>query len=167
TFRPSSPPVRPSPPPARSPRSVRKSRGRTAASGAPLPHAKFTALRGRLTAHKKSGIRQQTRRPTCRPRLLSPMPAMKIAMSVLACALALLAGCGFADLGGSPPPARYVAVVNRFVVLSGMGTATPYRIQWSGLNAVTTWTPGVNSSDFQDLPHPGRVRPDRRPQHRA
>src|SRR5262245_20399438 len=70
----------------------------------------------------------------------------------------LTSASAFADLGGSPPQARYVAVVNRFVVLSGMGTSTPYRIQWSGLNAVTTWTSGVNSSDFQDLPDGGVVR---------
>jgi hypothetical protein len=44
------------------------------------------------------------------------------------------------------------------VVLSGLGSSTPYRIQWSGLNAVTTWTSGVNSSDFQDLPDGGIVR---------
>ena len=31
----------------------------------------------------------------------------------------LTSSSAFADLGGSPPPARYVAVVNRFVVLSG------------------------------------------------
>jgi len=70
----------------------------------------------------------------------------------------LTSSTAFADLGGSPPPARYVAVVNRFVVLSGLGTSTPYRVQWSGLNAVTTWTSGVNSSDFQDLPDGGVVR---------
>jgi len=70
----------------------------------------------------------------------------------------LTSSSAFADLGGSPPQARYVAVVNRFVVLSGLGTSTPYRVQWSGLNAVTTWTSGVNSSDFQDLPDGGVVR---------
>jgi hypothetical protein len=64
----------------------------------------------------------------------------------------------FADLGGSPPQARYIAVVGRFLVLSGLGSSTPYRIQWSGLNATTTWTSGVNSSDFQDLPDGGIVR---------
>ena len=63
----------------------------------------------------------------------------------------------FAALGGAPPQARSVAVVGRFVVLSGL-VSTPYRIQWSGLNAVTTWTPGVSSSDFQDLPDGGIVR---------
>src|SRR5215831_1952597 len=63
----------------------------------------------------------------------------------------------FADLGGSPPQARYIAVVGRFVVLSGL-LSTPYRIQWSGLNGVTAWTSGVNSSDYQDLPDGGIVR---------
>jgi hypothetical protein len=70
----------------------------------------------------------------------------------------LTSSTAFADLGGSPPQARYIAVVNRFLVLSGLGTSTPYRIQWSGLNATTTWTSGVNSSDFQDLPDGGIVR---------
>jgi hypothetical protein len=64
----------------------------------------------------------------------------------------------FADLGGSPPQARYVAVVNRFLVLSGLSSSTPYRIHWSGLNATTTWISGTNSSDFQDFPDGGIVR---------
>ena len=63
----------------------------------------------------------------------------------------------FADLGGSPPQARYVTVVGRFVVLSGL-LNNPYRIQWSGLNAITTWSAGVSQSDFQDLPKGGVVR---------
>jgi hypothetical protein len=70
----------------------------------------------------------------------------------------LTSSTAFADLGGSPPQARYIAVVNRFLVLSGLGSGTPYRIQWSGLNATTTWTSGVNSSDFQDFPDGGIVR---------
>src|SRR5262249_8573657 len=69
----------------------------------------------------------------------------------------LTVSTAFADLGGSPPQARYIAVVGRFVVLSGL-VSTPYRIQWSGLNGVTTWTAGVNSSDYQDLPDGGIVR---------
>lgn len=63
----------------------------------------------------------------------------------------------FSDLGGSPPQAAYITVVNRFVVLSGL-LNNPYRIQWSGLNAVTTWTSGTNSSDYQDLPDGGRCQ---------
>lgn len=63
----------------------------------------------------------------------------------------------FANLGGSPPNAAYIDIVGRFVVLSGL-TSNPYRIQWSGLNATTTWTSGTNSSDYQDFPDGGIVR---------
>lgn len=70
----------------------------------------------------------------------------------------LTSSTAFADLGGSPPQARYITVVNRFVVLSGLSSTSPYRIVWSGLNAVTTWTSGINGSDFQDLPDGGIVR---------
>lgn len=65
-----------------------------------------------------------------------------------------------ADLAGTPPQAAYASVVGRFIVLSGL-TGNPYRIQWSGLNDVngsTSWTPGVNSADFQDFPDGGIVR---------
>lgn len=63
----------------------------------------------------------------------------------------------FAALGGSPPNAAYVDVVGRFLVLSGLAS-NPYRIHWSGLNAITTWTSGSNSSDYQDFPDGGIVR---------
>jgi hypothetical protein len=66
----------------------------------------------------------------------------------------------FADLAGSPPNARYIDIVGSFVVLSGL-LSNPYRIQWSGLddvNGPTSWTPGINSADFQDLPDGGIVR---------
>src|SRR5262249_44907458 len=62
-----------------------------------------------------------------------------------------------AGLGGSPPQAGGVAVVGRFLVLFNL-LSNPYRVQWSGLNATTTWTSGINSSDFQDLPDGGAVR---------
>jgi hypothetical protein len=62
----------------------------------------------------------------------------------------------FADLGGSPPRAAYVTVVNRFLVLSGLAS-NANRVQWSGLNAITTWTSGTTYSDFQDLPDGGNV----------
>lgn len=69
-----------------------------------------------------------------------------------------LTGTGqFTDGAGSPPQAAYISVVGRFLVLSGLLSA-PFRIQWSGLNATTTWTSGVNSSDFQDFPDGGIVR---------
>jgi hypothetical protein len=69
----------------------------------------------------------------------------------------LSSASAFADCAGSPPPAAYVSVVGRFLVLSGL-LSNQYRIQWSGLNATTTWTSGVNSSDFQDFPDGGIVR---------
>jgi hypothetical protein len=72
------------------------------------------------------------------------------------------AATAFSDLapGAVVPQARYVAVVNRFVVLSGL-TSQPYRIQWSGLNSVNnpdSWTSGIAGSDFQDFPDGGIVR---------
>lgn len=70
----------------------------------------------------------------------------------------LTSSSAFADLGGSPPNAAYISVVNRFLVLSGLASPNVYRIQWSGLNATTTWTSGVGQSDYQDLPDGGIVR---------
>lgn len=62
----------------------------------------------------------------------------------------------FDDLGGSPPQASYIAIVNRFVVLGGL-SGFPYRVQWSGLNAITTWDNVTAQSNFQDLADGGRV----------
>jgi len=70
----------------------------------------------------------------------------------------LTASSAFANLAGSPPNSAFVSVVNGFLVLSGLAS-NPRRIQWSGLNATTTWTSGVNSSDYQDLPDGGNVGP--------
>src|SRR3954470_5135159 len=72
----------------------------------------------------------------------------------------IVTSSAFADLSGAPPQARYIDIVGRFVVLSGLLT-TPQRVQWSGLNDINgaaSWTPGINSSDFQDLPDGGIVR---------
>jgi hypothetical protein len=62
----------------------------------------------------------------------------------------------FLDLGGTPPQASHIAIINRFIVLSGI-LGFPNRVQWSDLNAPTTWTPGVGQADFQDLPDGGAV----------
>lgn len=62
----------------------------------------------------------------------------------------------FADLGGSPPQASFIAIVNRFLVLGGI-SSQPYRVQWSGLNAITTWDNVTAQSNFQDLADGGRV----------
>lgn len=63
----------------------------------------------------------------------------------------------FDDLAGSPPQCRYITTINRFLVASGL-LSQPFRLQWSGLNDTTNWSPGVNSSDYQDLPDGGVVR---------
>jgi len=73
----------------------------------------------------------------------------------------LTSSTDFQDAAGSPPQAAYITVVNRFLVLSGILSPNVYRIQWSGLNDVTSssaWTSGVNSSDSQDFADGGIVR---------
>src|SRR5271154_4266443 len=67
----------------------------------------------------------------------------------------------FANQLGSPPQAAYITVVNSFLVLTGIATPNVYRIQWSGLNDVSSaasFTAGTNSSDFQDLADGGICR---------
>lgn len=63
----------------------------------------------------------------------------------------------FANLAGSPPQSGWISVVGRFLVAGDL-LSNPNRLQWSGLNAITTWTSGTTQSDFQDLPDGGRVR---------
>lgn len=70
----------------------------------------------------------------------------------------LTSSTNFANLSGSPPQAAYVAVVNRFLVLTGIASPNVYRIQWSGLNDTVQWTSGTEQSDFQDLADGGLVR---------
>lgn len=69
----------------------------------------------------------------------------------------LSGGGAFADLGGSPPQAAFIAIVNRFVLLTGL-LSSARRIQWSDLDAPETWTAGVGLADFQDLPDGGTVK---------
>lgn len=68
----------------------------------------------------------------------------------------LTSSTAFANLGGTPPQASYVAIINRFVVLAGI-SGFPYRVQWSGLNAITTWDNVTAQSNFQDLADGGRT----------
>lgn len=63
----------------------------------------------------------------------------------------------FVDLAGSPPTARYVTVVGRFLVLSGL-TSNPNRVHWSDLDGITTWSAGTGFANFVDLPDGGVVR---------
>lgn len=69
-------------------------------------------------------------------------------------AIALTSPTAFADLGGTPPNAGCVAVVNFFLVLTEL-LSNPRRVQWCDLGAITTWTAGVGLADFQDLPDGG------------
>lgn len=72
----------------------------------------------------------------------------------------LTSSTAFGDALGSPPQARYISVVSRFLVLSGIQNA-PYRVQWSGLNNVnasTSWDNVTLQSNYQDLPDGGLVR---------
>lgn len=72
----------------------------------------------------------------------------------------IVSSTAFADLNGNPPQARYIDIIGRFAVLTGL-PSNPNRVQWSGLNDVNgpdSWTSGINSSDFQDFPDGGVVR---------
>lgn len=63
----------------------------------------------------------------------------------------LTSGTNFEALGGSPPVARYIAVVaDAFVVVANL-VGNSNRVQWSGTGDAEFWTVGQNSSDFQDL----------------
>jgi hypothetical protein len=71
----------------------------------------------------------------------------------------LAAGTNWTALGGTPPTARYVAVVNDFLVL-GYVAAKPMRIQWSSINnAEGGWTASdpATQSDFNDEPDGGQI----------
>lgn len=60
----------------------------------------------------------------------------------------------FGDLGGSPPQASHIAIVNGFVLLTGL-LSNPQRAQWSDLFAPETWAAGTGLADFQDFPDGG------------
>ena len=55
---------------------------------------------------------------------------------------------------GSPPLFRVSGVIRDFLVTGNISGATN-RIQWSGINDISTWTEGSKSADFQDLPGSG------------
>lgn len=69
----------------------------------------------------------------------------------------LISATDFSALGGTPPKARYVAVVADFVVLAALEN-NEFRIHWSGLNDAEFWTAGSQSSDTQDMPDGGPIR---------
>jgi hypothetical protein len=61
----------------------------------------------------------------------------------------------FEDLAG-PHKARFAAVVRDFVML-GQLDRDQSAVQWSGLNDITAWQPGIDQSDIQSFPDGGRV----------
>ena len=72
-----------------------------------------------------------------------------------------LGGTTFADLAGTPPQGRTVAVVRDFVVFGNTYDATdgnqPQRVWWSGFDDETQWTAGTNQSNYSTLQGTGGV----------
>lgn len=66
-------------------------------------------------------------------------------------ALDIDSGTEFADLGGSPPKAKYVWGAGEYLVLGNHAT-NPNRIHTSGIGDATFWTVGERGCDFQDFP---------------
>jgi hypothetical protein len=69
----------------------------------------------------------------------------------------MISGTKFQALGGSPPKARYGAVIGDFVVLASLDTSE-FTMHWSGLNDAEEWTPGANSSDTQEMADGGPIK---------
>lgn len=66
----------------------------------------------------------------------------------------------FSDLAGTPPKGDFLAVVRDFVWVANVDTGSgrvPYKAYWSGFNDPTSWTAGVDQSDFQDIPDAGAI----------
>ena len=63
----------------------------------------------------------------------------------------------FADLAGTPPVAKYVAVVRDFVFMGNISGAAN-RVKWSGFNDSEGWTVGTNQCNQQDFPTGGSVQ---------
>jgi hypothetical protein len=71
-----------------------------------------------------------------------------------------LGGTTFADLTGTPPKFRHVAVggpSDSFLIVGntfdGVDGNVPYRVRWPGIGTITSWTVSASTqADFQDLP---------------
>ena len=55
---------------------------------------------------------------------------------------------------GTPPLFRVSGVIRDFLVTGNISSATN-RVQWSGINDITTWTAGSKQADSQDIPGSG------------
>tara|TARA_R110000772_G_scaffold4094_9_gene14496 strand:+ start:472 stop:1935 length:1464 start_codon:yes stop_codon:yes gene_type:complete len=68
-----------------------------------------------------------------------------------------LGGANFANLAGSPPQAKHIAVARNFVILGNINDVggdglVPNRVHWSGLNNPETWTSSATTqADYEDL----------------
>jgi hypothetical protein len=69
----------------------------------------------------------------------------------------LTGGTNFQALGGSPPKARYVAVVRDFLLLACL-FGNERRLQWCSIGNSEEWIAGTNSGDYQDFPSGGPIR---------
>lgn len=63
----------------------------------------------------------------------------------------------FTALGGSPPIAHNVRTIGDFVILGGL-SSNRRKIMWSGINDPTSWVPGINLCDEQEMPEGGPVK---------
>ena len=55
---------------------------------------------------------------------------------------------------GTPPLFRTSGVIRDFLITGNISGATN-RVQWAGINDITTWTAGSKQADYQDLPGSG------------
>jgi hypothetical protein len=58
------------------------------------------------------------------------------------------------SIGTNVPNFKVSGVIRDFLV-TGNQSSNQNRIQWSGINDITTWTPGTKQADLQDLPGSG------------
>lgn len=70
--------------------------------------------------------------------------------------ISITSGTNFSAVANAPA-ARYVAVLREFV-FCGAISGNEKRVQWSANGNMTGWTPGLNESDYQDIPNGGPVR---------
>jgi len=60
------------------------------------------------------------------------------------------------SLGGTPPTARFMAIVRGFVVL-GYAAGDSLRLAWCDNGAPTTWTAGTGEAGFYEMPSGGDI----------
>lgn len=65
-------------------------------------------------------------------------------------------GGQFSDLAAAPLGAQFVATIRDFVMI-GQKADDQSAVQWSALNDVTSWTPGIDQADEQHFPDGGTV----------